>query len=119
MEVSDFKTLNFSVLGQDSTLSGDFKFRGDILLGSKLSGSLTMLDEGKVIIERNSIVDAEISCHDIEIFGQFTGKINASGTLSVRSSAKISGEIRANKMSIFPGAQINMEGHTEENSTKS
>lgn len=112
MDVSNFKSLNFTVLGQESQLEGDFKFRGDILLASELKGSLTMLDDGKVILERTSNFNGNIFCKDIEIFGNFQGTINSSGTLSIRSSASVSGKINAKSLSIYPGATLNIEGHT-------
>ena len=108
----DFKELNFSVLGRNSSLEGDLKFQGDTLLNCFVKGTITMEDQSKITLERGAKVEGNIYCNDIEIFGSFSGSINASGTLSVRSSAVISGKIMAKKLSIFPGAQINMEGST-------
>lgn len=109
---NDFKKLNFSVLGKSSSLEGDFNFHGDTLLGCKIKGTISMLDKSKITLERGSEVEGSIYCHDIEVFGSFSGSINASGTLSIRSSAIVSGKISADKLSIFPGAQINIEGDT-------
>lgn len=114
MDDKRFKDLNFSLLGKNSHLNGEFSFQGDTYLNCKVEGKITMKDTGKVTIERGAEVNADIYCHDIEVFGEFAGSINASGTLTARSSAKISGLIKANSISIFPGAEINMEGHTEE-----
>ncbi len=114
MKIDDFKKLNFSVLGQESSLEGDFKFAGDVIVNCKLKGTLTITDHGKLILERNADVEGQIYCQDIEVFGEFRGGITAAGTLSVRSSAQLSGRLQANKLSVFPGAQINIEGHTEE-----
>ncbi len=112
MNEKDFKQLNFSVLGKGSQLEGDLKFQGDTILNCRTKGSITMLDESKLVLERGSIVEGEVYCHDVEIFGSFYGTLNAAGTLCIRSSAVISGKINAKKMSIYPGASINMEGHT-------
>lgn len=114
MDDQKFKNLNFSLLGKQSELNGDFSFQGDTYINCKVEGKISMLDEGKIIIERGASVKADIYCHDIEVFGDFEGSINAHGTLTARSSAQISGLIKAQKISIFPGAAINMEGHTED-----
>ncbi len=112
MTEDEFKKLNFSVLGKNSYLEGEFKFTGETLLNCKLKGSILMQDDAKLTLERSSEVEGQIYAHNVEVFGSFTGSINASGTLSIRSSAKISGKIQAGKLSIFPGAHINFEGST-------
>lgn len=116
MKEIDFKTLNFSVIGQSSQLEGEFKFHGDTLLNCTLKGDVTMLDHGKLTLERESKFNGNIYCEDIEIFGEVTGSINASGNLSVRSSAVVSGLINAKSINIYPGATLNIEGHTLETS---
>lgn len=110
----DFKNFNFSLLGKQSQFEGEFKFKGDTILNCELKG-LVNVSEGKLIIERTAQINGQLFCDDVEIFGNFTGSINASGTLTVRSSANVSGKIAAKKLSIYPGAIINFEGHTEEN----
>ena len=110
---TEFKKLNFSILGKNTSLEGDFKFEGDTLINGSLKGTITMVDQSKIIFERDSHVTAQLYCHDVEVFGSFSGSINASGTLIVRSSAVLSGKIKASKLSIYPGAKVNMEGETQ------
>ena len=112
MNKNNFKTFNFSVLGKGTQLEGDLKFEGDTILNCITKGSITMLNKSKVVFERDSIIEGDVFCHDIEIFGSFSGSLNASGTLSIRSSATLSGKVKAQSMSIFPGAKVNIEGET-------
>ena len=114
MKQSDFKNLNFSLLGRNCILEGDFIFTGDTIIGSQVKGQITIKDEGRLTLERNSQVEGTIVAHDVEVFGSFKGTIKASGTLTVRSSAEISGNIEASKLSVYPGAVLNIEGHTPE-----
>jgi cytoskeletal protein CcmA (bactofilin family) len=79
---NDFKKLNFSVLGKNSSLEGDFNFHGDTLLGCKIKGTISMLDKSKITLERGSEVEGSIYCHDIEVFGSFSGSINALALIS-------------------------------------
>ena len=120
MKNSDFKNLNFSLLGKDSELDGDFNFSGDTLINCKMKGKINIIGEGKLTFERESSFEGNIYCKDIEVFGSIKGTVDASGTMSIRSSASVSGTINAKNLSIFPGASINMEGHTstEEISSK-
>lgn len=114
MQESNFKDLNFSILGKKSNFTGKFNFSGDTLLNCQINGDITMLDNGKLTLERETIFEGNIYAGDIEVFGKVYGSITASGTLSIRSSAEISGVMKAKKMSIYPGAIVNMDGHTSE-----
>jgi len=112
MNNNEFKNLNFSLLGKDSELEGDFKFSGDTLINCKMKGKINIIGKGKLTFERGSSFEGHIFCQDIEVFGNIKGTVDAAGTMSIRSSAQVSGTINAKNLSIFPGASINMEGHT-------
>lgn len=114
MNELDFKKLNFSIFGRNCEVEGNLKLHGDTLISSNLKGTITMIDNGKLTIERDSFINGDIYCNDVEIFGKFEGSIKASGTLIVRSSAIVSGNIQAKRISIYPGAILNIEGHTPE-----
>lgn len=117
MQESDFRKLHFSLLGKNSELEGDFKFSGDILINCIVKGNITMVDGGKITLEREARLEGNIYCQDIEVFGEIHGSVDAAGTMMIRSSAIVSGTIHAKNLSIFPGATINMEGHTAQDST--
>lgn len=111
---NDFKQLNYNILGTKTGLEGDFKLQGDTIIAGKFNGTITVLDDSKIILERDSVTSGQFFCHDIEVFGKFEGNIQSTGTLTVRSSGVISGKIKAKKMSIYPGAILNIEGETPE-----
>lgn len=115
MNELDFKKLNFSVVGKNCDIQGDLRFTGDTLLTCTIKGTITVLDHSKLTLERDSHVEGDIYCHDIEVFGNFQGSIRASGKLTVRSSAVLSGNIEAQGISIYPGAILNVEGNTLDN----
>ena len=113
MNSNNFKALNFSLLGKKTKMTGDLSLEGDTVLAGRLVGTITVKDQGKLTIEQTALIEGEIYCNDLEIFGSFAGSINASGTLTIRSSAHVVGKINASKMSIYPGAILNMEGSAE------
>jgi cytoskeletal protein CcmA (bactofilin family) len=113
MNYTNFKELNFSLLGKKTKITGDLSLEGDTVLAGSLTGTITVKDQGNIIIEQTATIEGDIYCNDIEIFGSFSGSINASGTLTIRSSADVAGKISASKMSIYPGAILNMEGSAE------
>jgi cytoskeletal protein CcmA (bactofilin family) len=49
-------------------------------------------------------VQGDIKCVNIDIEGKFSGKLEASELLGVKSTAKIKGEVMVGKLSVEPGA---------------
>lgn len=113
-ELLDVKTKNFSVIGRNSVLKGDFIFQGLTRISCEIEGKITTTEESMLILEKDSNISGDIKCHDIEIHGIFDGKINANGKIVAYPSAKVSGEIHCSSLIIYPGAFINIEGHAEE-----
>ncbi len=114
MNVSEFKKQNYTVLGTNNIIDGDLKFYGDTIIHCNVTGTISMIDDAKLILERAAVFEGILYCKEVEIFGDVKGTIKASGTVIVRSSAKLSGNIQANKLSVYPGAVLNIEGHTND-----
>lgn len=110
----DFKTFNFSVIGAECSLKGDVTLSGDSLIAGHIEGSVTLVKSGKLTIERDSKIEGNVYCEDLEVFGTIEGSIQSTGSVTIRSSAYISGKVEAKKLSIYPGAILNIEGHTPE-----
>ena len=115
MNELSFKSLEFTLIGKDCEYTGDIKTKGDAIFNGKLKGSITVMDDSKIVIERDAFIEGNIYCKDIEVFGTIEGAINSTGSLTVRSNAKVFGNIHASKMSIYPGAIVNIEGHAQAN----
>jgi cytoskeletal protein CcmA (bactofilin family) len=111
---NDFKGLNFTILGEGSKLKGEFEFSGELTISSEIDGKIVMRDNGKVVIERNGNVTGSIYCDTIEIFGNFSGNIKAESKVIIRSSGKLNGHILSGELAIYPGALVNIEGHTKD-----
>ena len=88
---------------------------GLVLLGSEVkslrinTGSI----RGSYIIEKNGAVTGEVTCNNIEVYGNFEGIIKASGKVTLYPSAEVKGRVEAMELRIYPGAVLNMDGHTD------
>lgn len=111
---TEFQGLKFTILGEGSKLKGEFEFAGELTISSEIDGKITMRDQGKVIIERMGKVSGSINCDSIEIFGDFSGNIKAESKVIVRSSGKLNGHVLSGELAIYPGALVNIEGHTKD-----
>jgi len=104
---------DFSSLGQGTMVKGDIIFNGDTILNSHITGDIIIANNSSLTLDRNSKVVGNIKCHDITIFGEVYGSVTSNGKLSIRSGAKVSGELDAKSLNIYPGSRVNIEGHTD------
>ena len=113
MQENNFKNQNYNFISAGTYLEGELTFSGDTIINGHIKGTIIIKDEGHLIFERTSIFEGTIFCRDIEIFGTIKGTIKSAGTLNVRSSGQVSGNIEAQKLVVYPGALLNIEGHAE------
>lgn len=95
-----FGTTNRIVEG--TIITGDISSKADFRLDGVLIGNYT--SKGKLVIGPTGEVQGEISCKNLDIEGKFSGKLQISELLSVKSKAVIKGEVQTNKLAIEPGA---------------
>jgi len=111
---TDLKELDFTYIGEQAKLEGEFIFESTTKVGGKILGEITVgADNGAtLIIDRQGVIDGNVVCADVEIYGTFRGKLFSKGVVTVFPSGHVSGEIKANHFSIHSGATINIDGIT-------
>ncbi|MGY8931243.1 MAG: bactofilin family protein [Flavobacteriales bacterium] len=95
---------SINMIGAGTVITGDIKSKGDIRVDGSLNGSIET--EGKVVVGHGGIVEGDVVCKDADIAGVLKAKISVSQLLSLKSSAKLNGDIVTNKLSIEPGASF-------------
>ena len=112
----DFKNFQYNVIGSQSSIKGDLILSGDSIVNSIVEGTIEIKDKGKLILERGSLVKGKIKAIDIEIYGTVEGEIECSGLVSIRSSAQVMGEIKSDRLVIYPGAIVEMRAISQSQS---
>ena len=95
---------SINMIGAGTVITGDIKSKGDIRVDGSLNGSIET--EGKVVVGQGGVVEGDVVCKDADIAGVLKAKISVSQLLSLKSSAKLNGDIITNKLSIEPGASF-------------
>ena len=95
-------TAAVNIISNGTTITGDIKSKGDIRVDGSLNGSIET--EGKVVVGKGGVVEGDVICKDADVAGVIKAKITVSQLLSLKSSAKLNGDIVTNKLSIEPGA---------------
>lgn len=96
------ETPSINLLGPGTMLKGDIQSDGDFRIDGSLNGSIRCT--GKVVIGVTGKVEGEIHCGDLDISGKVDGKVSVSELLSLKSTARLKGDIMVSKLSIEPGA---------------
>jgi cytoskeletal protein CcmA (bactofilin family) len=110
----DFRQFHYNILGKSSKILGDLTLSGDSIITSSIEGSIEVIGEGKLILERGSFVKGKVKAIDLDIFGEVEGEIECSGMVSIRSSAQVVGSIKSAKLVIYPGAIVEMTASSQE-----
>lgn len=97
-------TTAINMIGAGTIITGDIISKGDIRIDGTLKGSVNT--EGRVVLGREGIIEGDVICKDADISGTIKAKITVSQLLSLKTTAKLNGDIITNKLSIEPGASF-------------
>ncbi|MDC1471826.1 polymer-forming cytoskeletal protein [Flavobacteriaceae bacterium] len=105
-----------NTIAQGTTFNGDLVSEGDFRVEGLINGSLHT--SGKIVIGKTGSVEGVMSCKNADLEGKFKGNLIVSGTLSLRASAHIEGDVQIEQLSVEPGATFNascvMKGSVKE-----
>jgi cytoskeletal protein CcmA (bactofilin family) len=97
-------TAAVNMIGAGTVITGDIQSKGDIRVDGTLKGSVNT--SGKVVLGKDGVIEGDVVCMDADISGTIKAKISVAQLLSLKSSAKLNGDIITNKLSIEPGASF-------------
>ena len=98
------ETNGINIIGIGTKITGDVNSNGDIRVDGSLNGKL--ITKGKVVIGETGKVKGEIKCKNSDVEGSIEGKITVAELLSLKTKARINGDIIAAKLAIEPGCQF-------------
>jgi len=93
-----------NMIGEGTVITGDVQSKGDIRVDGTLKGSVKT--SGKVVLGKSGIIEGDVVCADADVSGIIKAKISVAQLLSLKSTAKLNGDIITNKLSIEPGASF-------------
>jgi cytoskeletal protein CcmA (bactofilin family) len=96
--------LAVNLIANGTTLKGDIQTESDFRIDGILNGTIN--SKGKVIVGESGKVEGEIHCKNADISGRVNGNIESGELLSLKASAKVTGEVITSKLSIEEGAEF-------------
>jgi cytoskeletal protein CcmA (bactofilin family) len=103
-----------TVIGQSVIIRGELTGSEDLFMDGQIEGTIT-LSSSRLTIGPNARVNADIHVHDVIIFGRVDGNIKATGSIDLRQTAVVTGDVLANRLAIEESAVI--KGRVELNPT--
>lgn len=94
-----------TIIGEHISIEGTIRANEDLLIQGKLKGSLE-LKKHHAIIGPQGKVEADIFAEAVTISGKVTGKISASGKVSLTKDADFNGQITSRSIAIEDGAFV-------------
>ncbi|TYB78784.1 bactofilin family protein [Bizionia myxarmorum] len=97
---------NQNLIAQGTTVIGDLASDGDFRVDGTVEGSIKT--PGKIVVGKSGIVKGTITGADAYFEGKFSGTLSLTGTLTLKSTAYIEGEVTLGKLAVEPGATFNV-----------
>ena len=105
-----------TILTSGCHFAGKMYCRGSTRIGGKVEGEI--ISEGLLILEEEAVVDANITCEEIVLQGQITGKISAKTRVELSSTCSFSGDVMTPSLIIEEGAKFTGRSTMEEKDSK-
>ncbi|OEK06113.1 hypothetical protein A8C32_18965 [Flavivirga aquatica] len=95
-----------NLIAQGTKMVGDFNSEGDFRVDGIIEGNVKT--SGKVVVGRAGLIKGTLQGTDAYFEGKFSGKLTLSGTLTLKSSAHVDGDVVVSKLAVEPGAIFNV-----------
>ncbi|TNJ47024.1 polymer-forming cytoskeletal protein [Tamlana fucoidanivorans] len=96
-----------NIIAQGTSIVGDVESQGDFRIDGTVEGNVKT--SGKVVVGKSGLINGTLHGTDAYFEGKFSGKLTLSGTLTLKSSAQVEGEVVVGKLAVEPGATFNVE----------
>ena len=97
-------TAVINMIGAGTVITGHIQSKGDIRVDGTLKGSVNT--SGKVVLGKDGVIEGDVVCKDADVSGIIKAKISVAQLLSLKSTAKLNGDIITNRLSVEPGASF-------------
>ena len=95
---------SINLLGSGTVVKGEIKLNGDFRIDGIFIGSINC--KGKIVVGSTGVVEGEIICQNADFSGEVKATVKVAELLTLKESAKFTGDISTNKLAIEPGAKF-------------
>lgn len=100
-----------STIAADVEITGTIKSTGSVRIDGKLDGELNCT--GDAIIGKSAVIKGNLAVNTATIEGTINGNVTAKDRIEMKSTARVTGDIRAKRLSVEDG--VTFIGRSEVN----
>ena len=100
-----------SVIAGDVEITGTIKSTGSVRIDGKLDGELNCT--GDAVVGKSATIKGNLAVNSATIEGTIQGNVTAKDRIEMKSSARVTGDIRAKRLSVEDG--VTFIGRSEVN----
>lgn len=98
-------TVSQNRINEGTHLKGDIVSTGFFRIDGSIEGNISK--PSKVVLGKSGSIKGKLICEDADVEGRFEGTLNVTGTLTLKSTAHIQGDVIVGKLAVEPGATFN------------
>ncbi|MFZ4521688.1 MAG: bactofilin family protein [Bacteroidales bacterium] len=98
----EMPTIN--ILGPGAVVKGEIQVNGDFRIDGTLEGTIQC--KGKIVVGSTGKINGEIQCQNADFSGEVTATVKVTELLTLKETARFSGDITTGKLAIEPGAKF-------------
>lgn len=95
---------SINLVGTGTTIKGEINSTGDIRIDGTVTGQVRC--KGKIVVGTTGVLEGEVFCQNADFSGNIKGKVDVTELLTLKSTARLFGDIITNKLAIEPGANF-------------
>jgi cytoskeletal protein CcmA (bactofilin family) len=95
---------SINILGPGAVVKGEIQVNGDFRIDGTLNGSIVC--KGKIVVGPTGKIDGDIQCQNADFSGEVTATVRVAELLTLKETARYSGDITTGKLAIEPGAKF-------------
>ena len=107
---------SINILGPGALVNGEIQVNGDFRIDGTLSGTIQC--KGKIVVGPTGKIDGEIQCQNADFSGEVKANVKVTELLTLKETARFSGDIVTGKLAIEPGARFSGTCAMEQSSLK-
>jgi cytoskeletal protein CcmA (bactofilin family) len=90
-----------TISGNSAKLEGKFEISNSIEIDCDVIGQLDV--DGKIIIQKDGYVNADVKTIDAEIIGRYDGSMEATGIVEIKETGIVKGNVKTDSLMINKG----------------
>ena len=95
---------SINLLGPGTVVKGEIRINGDFRIDGTLHGSIEC--KGKIVVGPSGSIEGDIQCQNADFSGEVKANVKVAELLTLKETARFSGDILTSKLAIEPGAKF-------------